>query len=445
MVPAPPNFSPPPPLQLPAVELAAALRAGDLRAVDVLEACLQRIGAHNPELAALVRMNAPAARRAAAAADRQRAQGKPLGPFHGVPTAIKDHHFQRGRRVGMGSRAFSFVWSPFDDIVVKRLRAAGFILVGHTAMSELGVLPITEPPGHPPTRNPWDTGRTPGGSSGGAAVAVAAGLLPIAPGSDGAGSIRIPAALNGLVGHKPSRGLVADGAERIDTFGLTAVGPLARCTRDAAALLDVLANTGDRHQKALHSPPSRLRVGLVLRPPFGDIDPRLSAAAAGVADQLRALGHTVEEREPPAGHLSEFVPIYQHLIGRIPVFTPGRLGPFVRHFWEQGRKVPAADAEALLAALRARGATLMEGLDVLVSPTTGCLTPAVGAFSALPPEEVFAAVTPLGIFTALGNLTGLPAISVPYGLIDGMPVGVQIMGQHGRDADLLALAAQLGA
>ena len=213
---------------LSALGQAQRLADGSLRSIDLVEHYLARVAAYEREVGAFVEVFADAARRDAERADADRKQGRLRGPFHGVPTAVKDHHMMRFTRMRLGSRAYDWLWTPTDDVVVKRLRAAGFVLLGKTTMSELGLLPICEPVGGTPTRNPWDLSRTAGGSSGGAGAAVAAGMLPIAPGSDGAGSVRIPASLNGLYGLKPTRGLVRDGNERIDVFGLTSVGPLAR-------------------------------------------------------------------------------------------------------------------------------------------------------------------------------------------------------------------------
>lgn len=432
-------------LARPALELAARIADGTLSSQELVSRCLARIARHDPALRAFVAVTADAALRDAARADARRAKGDSVGPFHGVPTAIKDHHLVRFTRTRFGSRAFDWLWSPVDDSVVRRLRAAGFVLIGKTSMSELGVLPVVEPAIHPPTRNPWDRGRTAGGSSGGAGAAVAAGLVPLAPGSDGAGSVRIPAALNGLVGHKPSRGLVPDDAGRVDPYGLVGIGPLARSVDDAAALLDVLAAPGRRDHRARSLvPPRRLRVAVVLEAPVGEVHPEIAARVEEAATRLRDAGHAVERRAAPRASLDDFVPLYQRFVSRIPVPAPRRLEPFTRWFWESGRRVDASHAEALVRRFEAEGRALMDGVDVLLSPTVGVLPFAVGAFSDLPPPEYFRAVAPLGAFTALANVTGQPALTVPFGRVAGMPVGVQLMGRRDDDATLLALARQLG-
>lgn len=436
-----PRYAAPGVVTLSAVEQAQRIRDGSLSSRELVETYLSRIDRHDGELNAFIDVLADSARREADHADHLRARGRLLGPFHGVPTAVKDQHFVRGTATRLGSRAYPSFRSPIDDAVVRRLRGAGFVILGKTTMSELGLLPVVEPDLHPPTRNPWNLERSAGGSSGGAGAAVAAGLVPVAPGSDGAGSIRVPASLNGLFGHKPTRGLVPDNSERIDAYRLTAIGPLARCVDDAAALLDVLATPRGAH----HATGSRLtvrplRIGVVREPPFGELDPRLLASVELAAARLRDAGHQVEDRACPAGTLEGFLPIYQSFMARIPVVFRSRLQPVTAWFQEQGRAVSADDARRRVQTFTDAGTDAMRGIDVLLTPSVAMLPPRVGEFTHLSPPEQFAALAPLGGFTALANLTGQPAISVPLGEIDGMPAGVQLMGQHGQDDLLLALA-----
>lgn len=439
-----PRFPTDPIVALSALEQAARIADGTLRSVDLVSRYLDRIATHDPTLNAFVTVLHDTALREAEAADKARARGAALGPFHGVPTAVKDHHLVRRTRTQIGSRTFGWLWSPVDDRMVKKLRGAGFVVVGKTTMSELGLLPIVETDLQPPTRNAWNPTRTAGGSSGGAAAAVGAGLLPIAPGSDGAGSVRIPASLNGLYGHKPSRGLVPDDSSKLDVYGLTVLGPLARSLDDAAALLDVMAAPGRGHHRAVsQTPPRRLRIGVVVDPPVGGVDPRIIARIHEAAEQLRAAGHHVESRPCPPGSVDDFIPIYQRFISRIPIVGRQQLQPVVRWFWEEGRRVTDADAMALFRAFEEMGTASMEGLDVMLSPTVGLPPFAVGEFAHLPPREMFLALAPLGAFTAIANLMGQPALSVPFGQVDGLPVGVQLMGRRNDDATLFALARQL--
>ena len=432
---------------LPALELARRLRRRELGSVELLDHYLARIQRLNPRVNAFVEVYADMARRQAARADRRRGRAADnLPPFWGVPTAVKDHHMMRFTRTQLGSRSFRWLWSPVDDRTVGRLRAAGFLLLGKTSMSELGLLPIVETELHPPTRNPWDLTRTAGGSSGGAGAALAAGLLPIAAGSDGAGSVRIPAALNGLVGLKPTRGLVPDDAPQVNVFGLATVGPMARSLGDAAALLDVLAArpVGTTAQRASRDVGS-LRVGLMTETPFGDIDTRIIALVQDVAAALARRGHRVTERATPRVALDAFTPLYQRFLSKVPVLRPQQLQPTVRWFWEEGKKVDDTTAWERFHYFQRLGAEGMEGCDVVLSPTVGVVPPRVGQFATLAPPEVFAASAILGAFTALCNVTGQPALTIPIGEVEGVPVGLQIVGRHGEDELLFALAAQVEA
>lgn len=431
-------------LALSALEQAARIRARELSSRELVSAYLDRIQAHNPALRAFVDLQAASALRQADRADRALRRGDAQGPFHGVPTAMKDHHMIRGTRTRIGSRAFRHLWSPIDDGTVRRMRRAGFVLVGKTAMSELGILPVVETEIQPPTRNPWDATRTAGGSSGGAGAALAAGLLPVAPGSDGAGSVRIPAALNGLVGLKPTRGLVPDDAPGVNVYGLATLGPLARTVDDAAALLDVLSGPSSRPALAASRErvPS-LRIGLLVEGPFGDVDPRIAARTEEAARRLEAAGHTVEVRTMPRVGVDAFLPLYQRMVSRIPVPHAAALGPFARWFWESGRGVNDADAWERHHYFQRLGLELMEGLDLIVTPTIGRVAPPVGTWAGLEPEAQFMGAAELGMFTALCNVTGQPAITVPAGRVDGLPIGVQIAGRPGDDARLLALARLL--
>lgn len=436
-----------PELALSALEQAARIREGRLRSRELVELYLDRIARLDGGIGAMVHLMGDSARREADRLDALRARGRIVGPFHGVPTALKDLHFVRGAPVRLGSRAFAWLWSPLDDRVVRAVKRAGFVVLGKTSTSELALLPIVETELHPPTRNPWDPSRSAGGSSGGSGAAVAAGFVPVAPGSDGAGSIRIPSALNGLVGLKPSRRLVPDDNDYIDVFRMTTCGPMARCVDDAAALLDVLAVPDParpgRFLRASREPTGPLTIGVLVDAPFGETDPRIVACVRRAAETLAAAGHRLVERSRIGGDVEEFIPVYQFIFGRIPVPTPARLSPIVRWFRDEGRKLSRGFVAGRFAALAARAATAIEGVDVLLTPTTAMLPPPIGAFRDLPPRELFRAVAPLGAFTAAANLSGAPAVSVPCGTVEGLPVGVQLAARHGEDGKLLALARLL--
>lgn len=436
-----------PVLSLSALEQAARIREGTLSSQALVSLYLERIRTIDGRLGAMVDTCGEQALAEAARLDRLRAKGTLAGPFHGVPTAVKDLHFLRGRPLRMGSRAYRWLWSPVDDTLVRGLKRAGFVVLGKTSTSELALLPIVETDLHPPTRNAWNPERTAGGSSGGAGAAIAAGLVPVAPGSDGAGSIRIPSSLNGLVGMKPTRGLVPSDTKRVDVFGMASIGPMARTVDDAAALLDVICGReggrGTAFRDASRVAPKPLKIGLILQPPLGETDPRIAAAVREAAASLAAAGHSVEERASVTGTLDEFLPVYQTLISRIPVLFPWMLQPVVRWFREEGRRLPKGAAARAFAELGARVVATMEGLDVLVTPTVPILPPKVGAFRHLPPRELFEAVAPLGAFTAASNLSGFPALTVPCGRVEGLPVGAQLIGRPGTEGLLFALARTL--
>lgn len=440
-----PAFTDPlhPVLALSALEQAARIQAGSLTSRELVELYLSRIERHDPAIGAFVSTFADAARKDADKADAARKNGKLSGPFHGVPTAMKDLHFVKGGFTRMGSRSWKYMWSPFDDQTTKSIRKGGFIIVGKTSTSEIGLLPIVETDIQPPTRNPWNLAHTAGGSSGGAGASVAAGLIPIAPGSDGAGSVRIPASLAGLVGLKPSRGLVPMAFARVDLHQMASMGPLARNIEDAAALLDVLAGTEGTFLKAAAQPVRPLRLGLLVDPPMGEVHPEIAARVRQAAETAKALGHEIVERPRVSVELDEFLPVYQQFVSRVPVPFESRLQPMTRWFRKQGRALSDATVKARLDKLVAHSLQLLQGVDALITPTIPVLPPQVGEFAHLPPDEMFRALSPLGAFTAAWNISGLPALTVPWGQVDGFPVGVQLVGKHGSDGQLLALGRTL--
>lgn len=439
-----PNYRRDADAQIGARALAAAIRDGTKRSADVVEATLGRIGVANRELGAFVAIHARSARWQAERADRRRVKGGALPPFLGVPIAVKDHHAVAGTVTTFGTRGLPPLWMPWHDAFVRRLRRAGFVIVGKTAMSELGLLPIVETDLAPPARNPWDRRRSAGGSSGGAGAALAAGLLPVATGSDGAGSIRVPAALNGVTGHKASRGLVPDPSAKLDRLGLVSLGPMGRSIDDVAALLDVITRDGaGSFAAAAATPGPRLRIGIVREPPFGALDAAWAAPMDSVVQALVSLGHTVLERQPVRGDLETFLPIYQRFMARVPALWEGRLQPVTQWFREQGRATREADVVRRVSAYEGLAKELLTGADLVVTPAVGMAAPLVGAFSELPPRALFEAVAPLGVFTALANLAGTPATAIPWTLVGGMPWGLQVLGPANADATTLRLAREL--
>lgn len=454
----------------PAVELARLIREGEVSARELAEAAIERAEAIQPDVNAFTLIYAE---RALAAADSVQ-PGDPR-PFAGVPTAIKDLHPEAAVVCSMGSDLYGDFVPSFDTFAVRRLRDAGLVSVGRTNTPELGILPVTAPRRFGPTRNPWDTSRTPGGSSGGAAAAVAAGVVPVAHGSDGGGSIRIPASCCGLVGLKPARGRISRGPEIGDSF-LSSDGVLTRTVADSAALLDVLAGyeVGDAtwapppaepFAVSAAREPGPLRIGLALQPPLleAPVDPVCAQAARDAAELLASLGHHVEEATPPyppreafheftrlwAGGIGSGVAMGGRVAGREP--EPGDVEPLTWALYERSREQSSVEYLLSVTALQRRARRIVawfEDWDVLLTPALakrplpigevdGC-----GAF----PWNEFRASGEFTPFTALWNVTGQPAISLPLFLgDDGLPLGVQIVGRPLGEGVLLSLAAQLEA
>jgi amidase len=452
----------------PAAELAALVRRGELSARDLVEACLRRIDALEPTIHALTHVahnSALAAADAIGAGDRR--------PFAGVPIAVKDNRAVAGMPITMCSDLFGGLVARQDAFCVRRLREAGFVIVGKTTLPEMGILPTTESRRFGPTHNPWALDRTPGGSSGGAAAAVAAGMVPIAHGNDGGGSIRIPAACCGLVGLKPARGRVSVGPEGGQSF-LATDGVLTRTVADTASLLDVLAGyePGDANwappgsetfASLAQRPPGTLRIGLALSMPLegAELDPVCEAAARSAAALLESLGHEVEEITPPwsnLGLLSDFTRAFGPLVsmttaigarlaGREP--TEGDVEPLTWALWDKAR---TQDTLSYLGA-QARLESVARSIVAFLVPYDAVLTPALGR-RPVPIGEIHGrGPDPWGNYqrsgyftpyTAIVNVTGLPAISLPlYHGDDGLPTGVQLIGPPAREEVLLQLATQL--
>jgi len=437
-----------------AVAQARLVRDGQVSSTELVRQTLDRIEALNPRYQAFVSVF----ERAVAVArrkDRMRRRTRgDLPLFHGVPLGIKDLNVVRWTKTRYGSRAVPHLPLPVDDHTVAPLRRAGFVIVGKLSTSEFGAMPVTEPEIHPPTRNPWAPNHTSGGSSGGSAAAVAAGMLAVAQGSDGAGSIRIPAAFCQLYGLKPARGRVRNQFGLPDRRLLYTSGPLSRNVSDAAAMLDVMAGLveGRPHWAPPPSRPFRERsaLGRRLRIRFSTAsrlvptDPEIVTGLHRAVGVLTSLGHTVEEGSLPDGSLEEFLPLWQHQVAQVPVWTWRRTQPVTRWLGEAGRALRAADVSSLFDGLIGRFAPAFAAADMWVMPTVAVPAPRIGAFRGLPAADAFARAAELAAFTAIINLTGLPAASIPMGRTKaGLPMGLQVVGGPFGEQDLLSLSWEL--
>jgi amidase len=434
-----------------ALEQARWIEARRVSVTELTTFYLDRIRAHDGRLHAFVDVLARAALKDARAKDRSRDR---VGPFFGVPIGIKDLNFVRGSFTRFGTRALKWLWTPFDDAMTAQIRRGGFVILGKLTTSELGAMPVTEPPTHPPTRNPWDLARTAGGSSGGSAAAVAAGLLPIAQGSDGAGSIRIPSALCHLFGFKASRGVVPDPYRRSDPRNLSVSGPIARTVDDAAAMLDVMAGVSPRidghaprssqsYAEAARRRPPRLRIRVALASPLATPDPEIRARVEKTARVLEELGHHVEEGPIADGTLQEFLPLWQRVIASVPV-PSGALGPVPQWLARAGKTLSKRDVEARHDMLSRRILDWFGDADLWLTPTVARVPPRVGELDRGSPDKTFEAAAVLGAFTAPFNITGQPAASIPAGLTSGgLPIGVQLAGRPDQDATVLAVCREL--
>ncbi len=457
---------------LSATRAAALIRQRLLSPVELVDALLARIARAQPLLNCFVTVQEDQARRDAIQAERAVTQGAPLGPLHGVPVHIKDLLDVAGlpTRHGSGIHAEAPP-AARDDVLVARLRAAGAIIIGKTTTPEFGVKGLTDGPAFGITRNPWNLDRTPGGSSGGAAAAVAAGLGPLGLGTDGAGSIRGPAACCGLVGLKPTLGAVPADTAR-DTFGNnTYAGPLARTVTDAALMHAVLAGPSDQDPWSLGgtgaarplSPAllgedlSSLRIGYVPR----CANPRVAADVASntraVLDVWAAMGAVVEETGAAIDWAEyEGRVLYQanFAVFCAPFLPRWRdaMDPVTLAFMERGAQFTLADfRNAQFARTRLFRAVqaLFERYDVLVMPTMSRTALPVGfdaAHDEVEVDGVACGITRQGWTSPQYpfNLTGHPAVSLPSGFgDDGLPTGVQVVGRWGAEADILRLGGLL--
>ena len=446
----------------PALEQAQLIRRRELSPVELVELYLERIQRLDAQLGSYFTVMAEAAIAQAESQTQHLGQVRDtseLPPFFGVPISIKDLNPVASVFCTYGNPALRSVLATHDDGVVTRIKQAGFIILGKTATSELGSLPYTEPSGFPPARNPWNLDYTPGGSSGGAAASVAAGLCAIAQGSDGGGSIRGPAACCGLVGIKPARGRVSHAPVGDRLSGVAVLGPLARTVADAAALLDVMSGyiTGDPYWLPAPAPSflaattqrlSPLRVAFATAlPTLGEAHPICQEAVQNTARLLEQMGHIVEPGCPDFSDLIEpFTTIWQSGVAASGI-PAELLQPMNR--WLLERTGPAGSylqAVSQMQVIARRIVAFFDSVDVLVLPVYMHPPIRVGEWADLSPEETLQKVIHWVAPCPPFNASGQPAITIPTGFdSNGLPVSVQLVGRPAAEATLIAIAAQLEA
>ena len=432
------------------VRQAELVRAGEVSSRELVELYLERIERLDPELNAFRTVLRERALADADQADARRAAGADDGerPLLGVPIALKDTEDLAGEVTSWGTAA-NLTPAAGDGELVRRLRAAGAVLLGKTNLPELAILGDTEGPSFGITRNPWNTERSPAGSSGGSAAAVAAGLCAAATASDGAGSIRLPAANCGLVGLKPTRDLIPLAPNDGHWYGLSVVGFLTRTVADTALLVSVGAQA-PALAGATDGPAAQLNVAASVKPTFpARVDRVMRRVVEETAARLRSLGHSVEDDDPPYPAVSPVMTRYLAGIAQDAerVERPERLQRRTRGFARLGRSIPPAVLEW------ARGNDTSERMrpfferhDVLLAPVMALPPIAAGQWEGLGALRTLLGLIAAYPFAAHWNLTGQPAISVPAGTTDdGVPLGVQLVGRKGEEAALLGLAAQLEA
>jgi aspartyl-tRNA(Asn)/glutamyl-tRNA(Gln) amidotransferase subunit A len=444
-----------------ATELVSGYLAARFTPLDVIESVLERIEGVNRLVNAVVTSDADGARRAAADSTRRHRDGKPLSGIDGVPITVKDNIPVKGMRSTWGSRLFSNYIPEVDELPIARLREAGGIIFGKTNCPEFTLQGYTDNVLFGPTRNPWNLALTPGGSSGGAVAAVAAGLGPVAIGTDGGGSIRRPASHTGLIGLKPSRGRVprTDGFPAI-LLDFETVGPIARSVADAELIMDIIAPSDpsdpasapfrDRPYRAEAAKPCRI----LFVPQFGEapVDPEIAAAVATAADRLIELGHHVKTGAAPfdVSCVDEAWPVItQGGLAWFSTLSPGfplYASKPMQELATQGNGLSAADYLGALTTVKRVESQLLrifENYDLILTPSAAALP--WKAEEVFPSEIAGQAVGPRGhaIFTAFVNLAGAAGINLPCGQSkSGLPIGLQLVSRPGGDGLLMAIASQ---
>jgi amidase len=451
---------------LDATASAELVARGELSPLELVDAAIERIERLDPAVNAVIHPRFERAREEASGA-------LPDGPFRGVPIVIKDLDAVAGEPMHLGTKFLRAARyrAEHDAAFVRRLRQAGFVVLGKASTPEFGLTITTEPTATGPTRNPWNLDRSTGGSSGGSAAAVAAGMVPIAHASDGGGSIRIPASECGLVGLKPTRARVSMAPDVGEGWaGSSADGVLSHTVRDTAAVLDLLAGPepGDPYwappllrplADELVADPGTLRIGVLAAPPGGGGDAEVEKIVRATAELLSGLGHHVEDAFPAALVDPQFGPHYgtvtgcsvvaelaawEHRLGR--AIADDELEPMTVLSRQYGRTLSGADYVTAVqwrhAYSRRMAQWWTDGFDLLLCPVLNGPPPPIGWFDDM--ATAYERIGQLLHYTAQFNVTGQPAMSLPLGTYsDGLPVGVQLVGDYGREDVLIRVAAQL--
>lgn len=441
---------------------AAWVAAGEVSARELVEHSLARIARLDPTLNAFAFVRADQARAEAEELDAERSAGQIRGSLHGVPVGVKQENDVAGLPTQFGGGA-NDVPAAADSEVVRRLRAAGAVIVGTTRMPEFGIWPYTESVAHGWTRNPWDINRSTAGSSGGSAAAVASGMVAAAIGGDGGGSIRLPSSWCGLFGLKPQRGRVSTAPHRDLWRSLGVIGPLTRTVADSALVYDALSGStpADRLRadpwprplaEAARTDPSPLRIMVSAKNPMRGptADAETLAALASTAEVLRNLGHQVVEADPDypnlivafqsqvaAGVHDEAIQVEHPDLLERRTRTLLRLTAPARRLAGFGERAAAKRGEAFLRAL-------FHDIDLIVTPTTPTAALPVGQLNGVGALSATRKATVTSSYTAFWNITGNPAAAVPAGFTEsGLPLSIQVIGPTGGEPAIVALSAQL--